>query len=100
MVLLSSYLLSPFSAQVRELEKLRVTCVACGSRDAHTLVATENGQLWAWGDGSYGKLGKGTNDSSNAPILVGDYSASGIAQLECGAQFSVMLGKDGKVFTW
>ena len=75
-------------------------CVACGSRDAQTLAATEAGILWAWGDGSFGKLGTGDNETSNVPVKVGDYSSSGIALLECGAQFSVMLTKDGKIYTW
>ncbi len=86
--------------QVRALEKFRVVCVACGSRDAQTLAATEPGILWAWGDGGFGKLGTDNNDGSNDPARVGDYGSSGVAQLECGAQFSVMLTKDGKVYTW
>lgn len=76
-----------------------MVCVACGARDAHTLAAAENGSLWAWGDGSYGKLGKGDTSSSMVPIKVTDFSA-GIAQLECGIHFSVALTKDGKVYTW
>ena len=86
--------------QVRALEKFRVVCVACGSRDAQTLAATENGALWAWGDGSFGKLGKGDTAGSHTPIKVKVFNTEEIAQLECGAQFSMMLTKDGKVYTW
>lgn len=74
--------------------------VACGSRDAQTLAAIENGQLWAWGDGSYGKLGKKDLKMSLVPVLVQDFEKDGIAQLECGTQFSVLLTKSGKVYTW
>ena len=86
--------------QVRALEKFRVVCVACGSRDAQTLAATENGALWAWGDGSFGKLGKGDTAGSHTPLKVKVFNTEEIAQLECGAQFSMMLTKDGKVYTW
>ncbi len=75
--------------------------VACGNRDAQTLVATENGQLWGWGDGSYGKLGWSDDASGSvSPVLVRDFGKEGIVQLECGTHFSVLLTKDGKVYTW
>jgi len=39
----------------------RVTDVACGSGDAQTCAITdeEGGTVWSWGDGDYGKLGRG-----------------------------------------
>ena len=33
--------------------------VACGSGDAHTLAVSSDGKVWSWGDGDYGKLGRG-----------------------------------------
>ena len=86
-------------SQVRALEKVRIVSVACGARDAHTLAAAENGMLWAWGDGGYGKLGTGSTSSSPLPVKVMEFAA-GIAQIECGIHFSVALTKDGKVYTW
>ncbi len=78
-----------------------MACVACGSRDAQTLAATENGSLWSWGDGSYGKLGKGELKGSKSPSMVKNFTLEGgISQLECGSQFSVLLTKEGKVYTW
>lgn len=75
--------------------------VACGSRDAQTLAATENGHLYAWGDGCYGKLGqKELVRGSVKPVMIRDFGKEGIAQLECGIQFSVLLTKSGKVYTW
>lgn len=86
--------------QVKDLEAHRVMYVACGSRDAQTLAAAENGQLWAWGDGSYGKLGRKELSGSTSPVLVKDFGKDGIAQLECGTQFSVLLTKTGQVYIW
>lgn len=31
--------------------------VACGSRDAQTLALTDEGLVFSWGDGDFGKLG-------------------------------------------
>lgn len=36
---------------------VRVTDVACGCGDAQTLAVTDNGLVYSWGDGDYGKLG-------------------------------------------
>lgn len=36
--------------------------VACGSGDAQTLCITEDDSVWSWGDGDYGKLGRGGSD--------------------------------------
>lgn len=74
-------------------------CVACSSRDAHTLAAGDNNSLWAWGSGSYGKLGTKDQISSNIPVMVTSLS-SNIVQIECGMNFSVLLTKEGKVYTW
>lgn len=32
--------------------------MACGSRDAQTLALTEEGLVYSWGDGDFGKLGE------------------------------------------
>lgn len=36
----------------------------------HTLVADESGDLWAWGQNSYGQLGDGTTETSYEPVAV------------------------------
>ena len=35
-----------------------VLSVSCGSGDAQTLALTSTGDIFSWGDGDYGKLGK------------------------------------------
>ena len=41
--------------------------VACGSGDAQTLCITEGDVVWSWGDGDYGKLGRGGSDGCKVP---------------------------------
>ena len=43
---------------VKALVGHRVVQVACGSRDAQTIALTDNGMVFSWGDGDFGKLGK------------------------------------------
>jgi alpha-tubulin suppressor-like RCC1 family protein len=52
----------------------RVTDVACGSGDAQTCAITdeEGGTVWSWGDGDYGKLGRGRYTSFFKFICIGD----------------------------
>ena len=85
--------------QVRALEKVRIVCIACSSRDSHTLAAGDNNSLWAWGDNKYGKLGVKDKGSSDVPIQIMMFP-SGISQIECGMHFSILLTKDGNVYSW
>lgn len=49
-----------------------VVDVACGSGDAQTLVITDDDSVWSWGDGDYGKLGRGGSDGCKVNLLL-DY---------------------------
>lgn len=46
------------------LKDENVTCVACGSGDAQTLCSVASGGVYSWGDGDYGKLGRGGNEGT------------------------------------
>ena len=85
---------------VEALLGYRVTDVACGSGDAQTLAITEDDNVWSWGDGDYGKLGRGGSDGCKVPMKVESLSGLGAVKVECGSQFSVCLTRSGSVFTW
>ncbi len=48
----------------------KVIDVACGSGDAQTLCITQDDNVWSWGDGDYGKLGRGGADGCSVRILI------------------------------
>ncbi|VDD75186.1 unnamed protein product [Mesocestoides corti] len=86
---------------VRALEPHQVLQVACGSRDAQTLALTADGNVWAWGDGEFGKLGLGHTDTCLTPTPIRAFvHHPPIVFIACGAQFSVALSCIGTVFTW
>ncbi|KAF5273445.1 hypothetical protein FQA39_LY07462 [Lamprigera yunnana] len=85
---------------VTALSGQRVTKVACGSGDSHTLCITDEGCVYSWGDGDYGKLGRGGSDGSSVPLLIDKFQGIDVAEVYCGAQFSIALAKDGRVFSW
>lgn len=74
---------------VQKLVGQRVVQVACGSRDAQTLCLTEDGTVYSWGDGDFGKLGRGGSDGCSVPHSIERLNGLGIIQIECGAQFSL-----------
>ncbi|CAH1268469.1 HERC2 [Branchiostoma lanceolatum] len=86
--------------QVKSLAGQRVIQVACGSRDAQTLALTDEGNVYSWGDGDFGKLGRGGSEGCNQPHPVERLGGQGVIQIECGAQFSLALTKAGQVWTW
>ena len=53
------------------LKDHQVTSVACGSGDAQTLCVTSGGLVWSWGDGDYGKLGRGGNEGGWSGVVGG-----------------------------
>ena len=77
--------------------------------------------MWSWGDGDYGKLGRGGSDGCKIPMKVDSLAGLGkplglilrrlsyfnlfcliigAVKVECGSQFSVALTRSGSVFTW
>ncbi|XP_072258440.1 E3 ubiquitin-protein ligase HERC2 [Pyxicephalus adspersus] len=85
---------------VTGLKGLKVVDVSCGSGDAQTLAVTENGQVWSWGDGDYGKLGRGGSDGCKTPKLIEKLQDLDIVKVRCGSQFSIAITKDGQVYSW
>ncbi|XP_021378315.1 E3 ubiquitin-protein ligase HERC2-like isoform X2 [Mizuhopecten yessoensis] len=86
--------------QVKALSSQRVMQVACGSRDAQTLALTDEGLVYSWGDGDFGKLGRGGSEGCSVPHEIDRLRGLGVFQIECGAQFSLALTKAGQVWTW
>lgn len=59
------------------LQGHRVIDVACGSGDAQTLCLTDDDMVWSWGDGDYGKLGRGGSDGCKTPMKVRQFFSGG-----------------------
>ena len=56
------------------------------------------GRVWSWGDGKFGKLGRGNEDGTDIPELIDSFGS--VIRAFCGMDFSVCLTEDGKVWTW
>jgi alpha-tubulin suppressor-like RCC1 family protein len=75
-----------------------ITAVAGGA--LHSLALTSTGQVLAWGNGSDGQLGNGTNASSNVPVAVSLPPATTITAIAAGTVHSLALTSTGQVLAW
>lgn len=92
------------------LEGLRVSSVACGPW--HTALVTSMGQLFTFGDGTFGVLGHGDRKSISTPREIESLKGLKTVRAACGvwhtaAVVEVMVGYSstsncfsGKLFTW
>jgi alpha-tubulin suppressor-like RCC1 family protein len=92
------------------LEGIHVSYISCGPW--HTAVVTSSGQLFTFGDGSFGVLGHGDRESMSLPREVESLKGLRTVRAACGvwhtaAVVEVMVGSSsssncssGKIFTW
>ncbi|XP_048876533.1 probable E3 ubiquitin-protein ligase HERC1 isoform X3 [Brienomyrus brachyistius] len=69
-----------------------VVCVSAGYR--HSAAVTNDGELYTWGEGDFGRLGHSDSHSRNVPTLVKDIS--GVGQVACGSSHTVAVAQDGR----
>ncbi|XP_051134325.1 PH, RCC1 and FYVE domains-containing protein 1 isoform X2 [Andrographis paniculata] len=92
------------------LEGIHVSSISCGPW--HTAVVTSAGQLFTFGDGTFGVLGHGDRRSVSKPREVDSLKGLRTVRVSCGAWHTaaiveVMVGSSsssncssGKLFTW
>lgn len=69
--------------------------------DGHTLALAENGIVYSWGDGDYGKLGHGNCATHKQPERVcGPFMGKTIKYINAGYRHSAAVTDDGKLYTW
>ncbi|KAL5722719.1 hypothetical protein ACHQM5_006205 [Ranunculus cassubicifolius] len=94
-----------------QMEGLHVSSISCGPW--HTAVVTSGGQLFTFGDGTFGALGHGDRNSCNTPREVESLKGLRTTRVACGvwhtaAVVETMLGSScnggnsssGNLFTW
>ena len=71
----------------------------------HTLALDDSGQLWAWGAGDQGRLGRGSTASSNVPINISTHPSSGLngqtfVEIATTSGSSLAIDSNGELWTW
>lgn len=96
-----------------DLDGLHVTCIACGPW--HTAVVTSTGQLFTFGDGSFGALGHGDRSRVSIPrevealrglrttrVACGVWHTAAVVEVttECASLDASTSPASGRLFTW
>jgi alpha-tubulin suppressor-like RCC1 family protein len=84
----------------------RVTGISLGRE--HSMVVTSFGKLFAWGGGSGGRLGTGTETNESTPrnitfngaVINAYFASDSIASIDAGLLHSIAITKKGRLFSW
>lgn len=85
-----------------QMEGICVTSVSCGPW--HSAAITSQGQLFTFGDGTFGALGHGDRCSTSVPREIEALKGQRAMKISCGFWHTAAVIEDnsltGKVFTW
>lgn len=79
--------------EVTHLEQPRIKQISCGA--AHTAAVDEDGRVFTWGFGGYGRLGHNSPNNELLPRLMKCWyritgkADSGVTRVTCGGQFTI-----------
>ena len=80
----------------------RFTAITTGG--THSVAIGSDGKTYAWGGGTAGQLGNGSNTSSGTPVVVtrptGTAADFRFTAVDAGEEHSLGLGNDGNVYAW
>ena len=74
----------------------KIRQIICGAD--HSFILKNNGELYAFGDNTYGQLGLGDNFNRDTPTLL--MQDEGIKQIVCGWWFTSILKHNGELFVF
>jgi len=86
--------------RIEALEAMKVTHVSCG--ESHSIVLNDHGQIYGFGNNSYGQLGLGITDLSKSIPKQIKFPTSKvfITQVACGKEHTLALSSVGQIFCW
>ncbi|KGL74995.1 RCC1 and BTB domain-containing protein 1 [Tinamus guttatus] len=87
----------------KKLEALcgkKISSLSYGS-GPHVVLATEDGEVYAWGHNGYSQLGNGTTNQGITPIQVcTNLLIKKVVEVACGSHHSMALSFDGDLYAW
>ncbi|GLD94567.1 hypothetical protein PINS_up003178 [Pythium insidiosum] len=75
-----------------------IASVQCG--ELHTVALTTDGEIWAWGNGEYGRLGNGETVTLEVPEPIEAFAKENITEIEVGRDFTFALTERGELYAW
>ncbi|KAF9978248.1 hypothetical protein BGZ65_007062, partial [Modicella reniformis] len=85
-----------------QLKDKKITQVSCGTN--HTLALTDDGMVYSWGFGGYGRLGHSKQEDLWTPMPIEHFSGSvqltRAAKIAAGSSFSMALDGQHQFWLW
>lgn len=75
-----------------------IQAVECG--EFHTVALSKDGEIWAWGNGEYGRLGDGESDTCEVPEPIEFFADENIVSIAAGRDFTFALTDKGEFYSW
>uniref|UniRef100_A0A672NR48 RCC1 and BTB domain containing protein 2 n=2 Tax=Sinocyclocheilus grahami TaxID=75366 RepID=A0A672NR48_SINGR len=67
----------------------------------HVVIATADGEVYAWGHNGYSQLGNGTTNHGLTPALVStNLISKRVTEVACGSHHTIALTTEGEVYAW
>jgi RCC1 and BTB domain-containing protein len=76
----------------------KIVSIACGGY--HSLVLTDEGQVYSWGYNSHGQLGLGNKAHQNRPQKINLNNNQIVKSISCGWNHSLLLTIDGNIYAF
>jgi alpha-tubulin suppressor-like RCC1 family protein len=76
-----------------------VATTAVSAGDSHSLAVGTDGNVYAWGDNSFGELGDGTSTDHSTPELIALPAGVTATAVSAGELFSLAIGS-GNIYAW
>jgi len=74
--------------------------VSVSAGDFHTLALTADGNVWSWGQGTYGRLGHGDEQNQLLPKKTEALAGERVVAVSAGHCHSLAITADGAVWSW
>jgi alpha-tubulin suppressor-like RCC1 family protein len=77
-----------------------VTPVAISAAQGAAYAIGSDGDLYAWGDGGFGKLGNGSMTNTDTPVVVSLPAGVTAKAVAAGYESAYAIGSDGNLYAW
>jgi alpha-tubulin suppressor-like RCC1 family protein len=72
--------------------------ISNGNLANHNLAIDKYGKVWAWGAGSFGRLGNNSTSNQITPVSI--YGTKTFCKVTVGGSHSVAIDKNGRLWAW
>eukprot|EP00026_Physarum_polycephalum_P000610 Phypoly_transcript_00611.p1 GENE.Phypoly_transcript_00611~~Phypoly_transcript_00611.p1 ORF type:complete len:1420 (+),score=266.83 Phypoly_transcript_00611:78-4337(+) len=80
------------------LNDISISLISAGA--AHSVAVSATGELYTWGDGTFGKLGHGNEAAQTFPKLVTALKGITITSISAGGKHTAAASEKGELYMW